>query len=75
MLLESTLVRTSLSCMLSVDKRIIFLSILRTMSKGYFYIFIFQMNNRIQALRSHIVIQQILQTVTAYNAVAVIIYR
>ena len=43
MLFESTLMRTSLSRMLSVDKRVILFTILAGMRKGYLNIFSLQM--------------------------------
>ena len=47
MLFESTLMRTSLSRMLSVDKRVILFTILAGMRKGYLNIFSLQMDDGI----------------------------
>ena len=57
--------------MLPVDKRVILFAILRSMRKGYIYIVSFQMDNRIESGRRHIIIEQIFQTVPADNAPAV----
>ena len=43
------------------------------MSKGYLNILILQMDNRIQSLRCHIIVQQVFQPVTADNTMMVII--
>ena len=73
MFLERALVGSSLRGVLTVDKGIVFLAILRTVGKGYLNVFARQVHNGIQSRRSHVVVQQVFQSVTAHNAVSVII--
>ena len=47
MFLESTLMGAAQSCMLTVDKRVVLLAILVSMSKGNLYVVALQMNDRI----------------------------
>ena len=72
MLLESTLMRTSLSSMLTVDERVVFFSVLSGMSEGDFDIFPFQMDDRVKSGCRHVVVQKVYQTVARQNAVSVI---
>ena len=73
MFLERTLVGTSLRGVLTVDKGIVFLAILRAVGKGYLNVFARQMHDGIQPRCSHVIVQQVFQSVAAYNAMAVII--
>ena len=72
MLLESTLMRTSLSSMLAVDERVVFFSVLSGMSEGDFDIFPFQMDDRVKSGCRHVVVQKVYQTVARQNTVSVI---
>ena len=71
MFLEGTLVRAPLGRMLSVDERIIFLPVLSRVGKGYFYVFSFQVDDRIEPVVGHIVVQQVYQTVAGMDAASV----
>ena len=71
MFFEGTLVRAALGRMLSVDERIIFLSVLSRVGKGYFYVFPFQVDDRIKPVVGHIIVQQVYQTVAGMDAAAV----
>ena len=70
-LLERTLVRTALRCMLSVDKGVVLLAILLCMGKGNLDIRSAKMDNRIESLSCHIVGQEVGKTVTRKYALAV----
>ena len=72
MLLQSTLVSTSLSGMLTVYKGIVFLAILIGMRESDFNVLSFQVDDIIQAFGSHVVFQQILQTMTGKNALTIV---
>ena len=56
MLLEGTLMSTALSCMLSIHKRIVLLTILIGMRKGNFNILTLEMNNGIKCIAGHTVL-------------------
>ena len=73
MFLERALVRSPLSGMLAVDKRIILLTVLRAMRKGNLDVLALQMNDRIQSGGRHVVVQQVRQPVAANDAVPVVI--
>src|SRR5574344_1032148 len=64
MLLESTLVGTTLSSMLTINKGIIFLSILAGMSEGNLNILAFEVYYRIKTSRCHIIIEEIDETIS-----------
>ena len=72
MLLEGTLVRTALGGMLTVDERVVFLAILVGMGEGNLDILPFEMDDGVDALGGHVIVQQILQAITTQNAPAVI---
>ena len=72
MLLESRLVCSTLCGMLTVYERMVFLAILIGVREGNLYILPFHMDNRIDAIHGHIIIQQILQTVTAEDSPTVV---
>ena len=69
--LEGTLMRAALGCMLSVDERIIFLAVLSRVGKGNFYVFSFQVDDRIEPVVGHIVVQQVYQPVAGMDAASV----
>ena len=64
MFLESTLVSTSLGGVLTVDEGVIFFSVLSGVGEGYFDVFSFQVDDRVEAGCRHVVIQQVYKTVT-----------
>ena len=72
MLFQGCLVCTALGGMLAVDEGIIFLAVLVGMGEGYFDVLAFQVDNVVKALAGHIIFQQIFQTVTRDNALAVV---
>ena len=57
--LKSTLVRTTLCGVLTIDERVIFLAILSSVRKSYVDILTFQVDDRIKSLRSHIVGEEV----------------
>ncbi len=63
MLLESTLVSTSLGGVLTVDKRVVFLSILVGMGKCYLDVIGFHVYDRIECIGGHVVTQQVFKSV------------
>ena len=72
MLLEGTLMRSTLCGVLSVDKRVIFLTILVGMGEGNLDIVTLQMDDGIERIIGHTVLEQILQSVTRQDAPAII---
>ena len=72
MLLESTLVSTALDGVLTIDEGIILLAILVGMRKGYLDVIALQMNNGIEGIAGHAVLQQILQTSAGEDAATVV---
>ena len=72
MFLQCTLVCTALCGMLTIYERIIFLAVLIGMREGYFNVFSFQMNNVVKAFGSHVVLQQVFQSVTGKNLLSII---
>ena len=58
--------------MLTVDERMVFLTILIGMGESNFYVFPFQVNDRVEAISCHVVCQQVLQSVAAEDAATVI---
>ena len=72
MLLESTLMRASLCCMLSVDKRVVFFSVLIRMREGNLDVIANHMNNRVQSVGCHVVVEQIFQPVTAFDTPSIV---
>ena len=69
---ESTLMCTSLGGMLTVDKGVIFFSVLSGMREGDFDVFPFQVDDRVKSGCRHVVIQKVYQTVARQNTVSVI---
>ena len=72
MLLEGALVGTSLCGMLSVDKGVILLAVLVGMGKGYLNIFPFEVDDGIDAIVGHVIVEQVFETVAAHDAPFVI---
>ena len=72
MLLESTLMSTSLGSVLTIDEGIVFLAILIGMGKGYLNILALHVNNLIETLIGHIVAQKVLQTMTAEDTATIV---
>ena len=72
MFLESTLMRTALRGVLTVDERVVFFSVLSGMGEGYLDVFAFQMDNRIKSGCRHVVVQEVYKTVARQDAVTVI---
>ena len=72
MFFESALVSTSLRGMLTVDERIIFLSILISVAKCNLNILALHVNYRVETVDGHSVFQQVLQSVARQNAPAVV---
>ena len=71
MLLESTLVCTTLCRMLTIYKGVVLFTILIGMSKGNLYILRFEMNDRIECRCSHVISKQIHQTITREDTLAI----
>ena len=72
MLLESTLMSTSLGSMLTIDEGIVFLAILIGMGKGYLNILTLHVDNIIETLIGHIVAQKVLQAMTAEDTATIV---
>ena len=72
MLLESTLMRTSLRSMLPVYKRVVFFSVLIGMRESNLDVIANHMNNRVQSVRCHVIVEQILQSVTAFDTPSIV---
>ena len=72
MLLEGTLMSTALSGMLTIYERMVFLAILISMGESNLYILAHDMNDRIQAVVGHIVVQQVFKTITALYTATII---
>ena len=72
MLFERTLMCSPLRSVLSIDETMILFTVLIGMCEGDFYVFSDDMNNRIQTVIRHIVIQQIGQTIAAFDATSII---
>ena len=72
MLLKCTLMSTSLRGVLSVYERVIFLSVLVCMCKGNLNVIAFHVNNGVKRVYSHIVGEQVLQSVATENAMPII---
>ena len=64
MLLEGTLMGAALCGMLSVDKRVILLTILIRVGKGNLDILALQMDDRIEAIVGHAIVQQVFESMT-----------
>ena len=71
-LLKGTLVRTALGGMLSVNKRVILLTILRGVGKGYVDVGPRQVYNGVQTGGGHVVVEQVLKSVAAQYAPPVV---
>ena len=72
MLFKSTLMRTALRGMLTIHKAMVLFTILIGMGKSYLNIFAFDMNDRIKWVYSHVVNQQILQTIATLDTASII---
>ena len=72
MLFERTLMRSTLCGVLTIDETMIFLTILIGMRESDFYIFSHDMHNRIKSVVRHVIVQQIGQTIAAFDATTVI---
>ena len=72
MLFKSTLMRSALRSMLTIHKAMVLFTILIGMSESNLNILSFNMNDRIKWVYSHVVNQQILQTITALDTASII---
>ena len=72
MFLESTLVGSALRGVLTIDKRIVLLAILIGMGEGNLDILSLQMDDGIEGIGTHAVLEQVLQTTTAEDAATII---
>ena len=72
MLFESTLMGTALRRMLTIDEGMVFLTVLVSMSEGYLDILTLEMDDRIESVIGHTVIQQVLESMTGENAPVII---
>ena len=72
MLFECTLMCSPLRSVLSIDETMILFTVLVGMCEGDFYVFSDDMNNRIQTVVRHVIIQQIGQTIAAFDATPII---
>ena len=72
MFLERALMSTSLGCMLSVNERVIFLTILIGVCECYLDILPLEMYYRVDTIVSHIIIEQIFKSVAAENTSTII---
>ena len=70
--LQGTLMGSPLGGMLAVHKRVVFFSILIGMGESNFNVLALQVNNVIQAIGSHVVFQQVFQTMTGKNTLTVV---
>ena len=71
MLTQSTLVRSALRGVLTIDKRIIILAVLVDMGEGDFNVVAFQVDNRIERLFAVALLQQIEQAVARHKLLTV----
>ena len=72
MLLEGTLMGTALDGVLAVDERVVLLTVLVGMGEGDFNVLTLQVDNGIEGIAGHTVLQQIFQTMTGDDATAII---
>ena len=72
MFFECALMRSTLCSVLTIHETMILFTILIGMSEGDFYIFSHDMNNRIQAVVRHRIVQQISQTIPTFDATSVV---
>ena len=72
MLLEGTLVGAALCGVLSVDEGVVFLAVLVGMGEGYLDILALHVDDGIDALIGHRVVEQVFQSVAAQDAAAVV---
>ena len=72
MLLEGTLMRTSLGGVLTVDEGIILLAILVGMGESNLDVLALHVDDVVEAFVGHIIAQQILQTMAAQDAAAIV---
>ena len=72
MLLESTLMGTTLRGMLAIDERVVLLTILVRVRESHLDILALQVDDRIERVVGHAVLQQVLQSVTAEDAATII---
>ena len=71
-LLEGTLMSTALGGVLAIHERVILLAVLVGMGKGDLDILTLEMDDRIEAVVGHPVVEQILQSVTGEDATTII---
>ena len=72
MLFKSTLMRSALRSMLTIHKAMVLFTILICMRESNLNILSFDMNDRIKWVYSHVVNQQILQTIAALDTATII---
>ena len=72
MLLEGTLMRTSLGGVLTVDEGIILLAILVSMGEGNLDVLALHVDDVVETFVGHIIAQQILQTMAAQDTAAIV---
>ena len=72
MLLEGTLMSTALGGMLTVDKRVILLAILVGMGEGNLDVLALEVDDRIETVTRHRVVEKIFESVAAQDAPSVI---
>ena len=71
-LLEGTLVGTALSGVLAVDKRMVFFAILTGMGEGYLDVVALEVDDGIDAIVGHGIVEQVFKAVAAQDAPAVV---
>ena len=71
-LFECALVRTALSGVLTIDKRMVLLAILVGVSESNFDVFAFQVDYGIETVARHVVVEQVFKSVAAKYASAVV---
>ncbi len=72
MFLEGTLMGTALGGMLTIDEGIVLLSILVGMGESYLDVLALHVNNLVEALVGHIVLQEVLQAMTAQDTATIV---
>ena len=75
MFLESTLMGSALSGVLTVHERMVLLAILVGMSEGNLYVLALEVDDRIDAVVGHGVVEQVFQTMATQDAAPVVHYR
>ena len=72
MLLQGTLMCAALCGVLAVDEGVIFLAVLVGMGEGYFDVLALEVDDVVEALAGHVVLQQVLQAVAREDALSVV---